>query len=48
MAAWTAFPYDASAYAYDAAALKRNWSRLHVGDAEPLPPADSPRRSMPA
>jgi tetratricopeptide (TPR) repeat protein len=38
MAKWTAFPYDA--YAYDAAALKRNWARLHAGDAEPLPKDD--------
>jgi tetratricopeptide (TPR) repeat protein len=37
MAKWTAFPYDNSGYLYDAAALKKNWSRLHAGDAEPLP-----------
>jgi len=37
MAKWTAFPYDASAYRYDAAALKTHWSRLHAGDAEPWP-----------
>jgi len=37
MARWTAFPHDAAAYAYDAAALKRKWVRLHAGDAEPLP-----------
>jgi tetratricopeptide (TPR) repeat protein len=37
MAKWTAFPYDNSDYVYDAAALKKNWSRLHAGDAEPLP-----------
>jgi len=37
MAKWTAFPYDNSDYLYDAAALKKNWSRLHAGDAEPLP-----------
>lgn len=37
MAKWTAFPHDASAYTYDAAALKKKWARLHQGDAEPLP-----------
>jgi len=40
MAKWTAFPYDANDYAYDAAALKKNWARLHAGDAEPLPKDD--------
>ncbi len=37
MAKWTAFPHDAADYAYDTAALKKNWARLHAGDAEPLP-----------
>jgi tetratricopeptide (TPR) repeat protein len=37
MAKWTAFPHDAAAYTYDAAALKKHWARLHAGDAEPLP-----------
>jgi tetratricopeptide (TPR) repeat protein len=37
MAKWTAFPHDASDYTYDAAALKKKWTRLHDGDAEPLP-----------
>jgi hypothetical protein len=37
MAKWTAFPYDNAAYTYDAAALKKNWARLHAGDAEPFP-----------
>lgn len=40
MAKWTAFPYDASAYRYDTAALKKQWARLHAGDAEPLPKDD--------
>ena len=40
MAKWTAFPYDADDYTYDAAALKKNWARLHAGDAEPLPKDD--------
>ena len=37
MATWTAFPYDNSAFVYNAGALKKNWARLHAGDAEPLP-----------
>ena len=37
MAKWTAFPHDSTDYTYDAAALKKNWARLHAGDAEPLP-----------
>jgi tetratricopeptide (TPR) repeat protein len=40
MAKWTAFPHDAADYTYDAAALKKNWARLHAGDAEPLPKDD--------
>ncbi|HEV7913376.1 MAG TPA: hypothetical protein VGP22_06395, partial [Albitalea sp.] len=40
MAKWTAFPHDGADYAYDAAALKKNWARLHAGDAEPLPKDD--------
>jgi hypothetical protein len=41
MAKWTAFPYDNADYGYDAAALKKHWSRLHTGDAEPLPKDDA-------
>ena len=40
MAKWTAFPYDAAEYTYDAATLKKKWARLHAGDAEPLPKDD--------
>jgi tetratricopeptide (TPR) repeat protein len=40
MAKWTAFPHDAGDYTYSAAALKKNWARLHAGDAEPLPKDD--------
>jgi len=40
MAKWTAFPYDGADYAYDAAALKKHWARLHAGDAEPYPKDD--------
>lgn len=41
MAKWTAFPYDSDAYRYDAAALKKQWARLHAGDAEPWPKDDA-------
>ena len=37
---WQAFPYPDKAYNYAGAALKKNWVRLHRGDAEPYP-ADS-------
>jgi tetratricopeptide (TPR) repeat protein len=40
MAKWTAFPYASGDYTYDAAALKKQWTRLHAGDAEPLPKDD--------
>jgi hypothetical protein len=36
MADWTAFPY-AGEYVFDAVSVKKNWARLHAGDAEPLP-----------
>jgi tetratricopeptide (TPR) repeat protein len=36
MTQWTAFPYPGD-YVYTAASVKKNWARLHVGDAEPLP-----------
>ncbi len=41
MAKWTAFPYDAADYTYDAAALKKHWARLHKGDAEAVPKDDA-------
>ncbi len=37
MAKWTAFPYDDTDYSLSAVALKKQWPRLHVGDAEPVP-----------
>ena len=40
MARWIAFPHDGADYTYDTAALKKNWARLHAGDAEPLPKDD--------
>ena len=33
MAKWSAFPHDAADYT----SLRKNWDRLHAGDAEPLP-----------
>lgn len=36
MANWTAFPF-AGDYFFDAESVKKNWARLHAGDAEPLP-----------
>lgn len=36
MARWTAFPQTGE-YTFDVARLKKNWLRLHKGDAEPLP-----------
>lgn len=35
--AWSKFPHPDDAYVYTAASLKKNWARLHVGDAEPFP-----------
>ncbi len=40
MAKWTAFPYDNTGFVRDVAALKKQWARLHLGDAEPLPKDD--------
>lgn len=37
MAKWTTFPYDDADYSVTAAALKKRWAQLHLGDAEPLP-----------
>jgi len=37
MTAWTPFPYGNKAFQYGAAALKKQWQRLHGGDAEPWP-----------
>jgi tetratricopeptide (TPR) repeat protein len=39
MATWTAFPF-AGDYFFDAESVKKNWARLHAGDAEPLPQDD--------
>lgn len=39
-AKWKAFAHDAAKITYDAAALKKNWDRLHAGDKEPFPSAE--------
>ncbi len=35
--AWAAFPHATEDYHYEGASLKKNWARLHRGDAEPWP-----------
>lgn len=39
VAAWKKFPFDASRYGYDGAALGSAWPELHRGDCEPFPDA---------
>jgi len=34
---WKAFPHPSKKFEYAGAALKKNWERLHKGDAEPFP-----------
>jgi len=34
---WTKFPHADAAFAYEGAALKKSWDRLHRGDREPFP-----------
>jgi tetratricopeptide (TPR) repeat protein len=36
MTKWNAFPHLGD-YPFDAASVRRDWARLHAGDAEPLP-----------
>ena len=40
MPRWTAFPHVGD-YPHDAASVRRDWPRLHAGDAEPLPRDDA-------
>lgn len=40
MAKWAAFPYGNADYSNDLAGLRRHWSHLHAGDAEPWPEDD--------
>jgi hypothetical protein len=42
---WTRFPHPDKAYTYEGAALKKNWGRLHRGDAEPYPQAEGAQRA---
>jgi hypothetical protein len=39
--AWAKFPYSDKAFVHTAATLKKNWDRLHKGDAEPFPKSDA-------
>lgn len=39
--AWAKFPHADKAYVYAGVALKKNWERLHRGDAEPWPEDES-------
>jgi tetratricopeptide (TPR) repeat protein len=34
---WAKFPYPDPAYVYTPGSLRKAWTRLHVGDAEPFP-----------
>jgi tetratricopeptide (TPR) repeat protein len=34
---WVRFPHSNDGFAYDAAAIRKQWPRLHRGDTEPLP-----------
>ena len=34
---WVKFPHADKSYVYDAAALRKQWDRLHRGDREPFP-----------
>jgi tetratricopeptide (TPR) repeat protein len=38
---WKSFPHPSTASAYEGAALKKNWPKLHRGDCEPYPDAAS-------
>ena len=40
MARWTAFPHPGD-YEFNAQSLRKQWGRLHAGDAEPLPLDDA-------
>ena len=41
VAKWTKFPHADKTYVYAGDALKKNWARLHKGDAEPYPKAQA-------
>lgn len=40
MAKWVAFPYGNADYSHDLPGLRRHWTHLHAGDAEPWPQDD--------
>jgi hypothetical protein len=42
---WTRFPHPDKAFAYEGAALKKNWDRLHRGDAETYPQAEAAQQA---
>ena len=42
---WTRFPHPSKSFDYDGAALKKNWDRLHRGDAEPYPQSEAAQRA---
>ena len=42
---WARFPHPDKTFAYEGAALKKNWDRLHRGDAEPFPEAEAAQRA---
>lgn len=42
---WAAFPYPEDAYQYTDATLKKNWPRLHRGDAEAFPDDSAAREA---
>jgi len=37
MTKWNRFPHDNATFDFSGAALKKSWSRLHLGDREPYP-----------
>ena len=45
---WKAFPYDATNYRYEGAALKKAWPELHRGDCEPFPDAAFVKQALAA
>lgn len=47
-ARWKTFPHAAKAYEYSGGALEKNWERLHAGDCEPFPGADTVRAQFAA
>ncbi len=42
---WARFPHPDKTFAYEGAALKKHWDRLHRGDAEPYPQAEAAQRA---